>query len=177
VLAERPGSEVTNVAISGARVDDVIRLELPRLQGGTGLVLVEVGANDVVRHGAPAAFAASYARLLNGIVRRASGARLIVFGIPDLSISPLFAGRERAEIARLSRRDDQSVRAAAARYRAQFVDLYALSHAARAQSHRFLSGDDFHPSDAGHASIAAAAWPAVWRAITAQDRTAMTPRR
>jgi lysophospholipase L1-like esterase len=163
LLAERPGSRVDNVAIGGATVADVARLEVARLAGSHyDIAIVCVGANDVV-HATPAStFATGYRALLAGIARVAPGARVVCCGVPDVSISPLFAD-ERSTIRAASVANDRAVRAAARAAGASFVDLFAASRSMR-EADRFLGRDRFHPSDAGYALLANVLSPILERA-------------
>jgi lysophospholipase L1-like esterase len=164
LAAGRPGSEITNFAIGGTRASDVRRLEIGSLDPrATDLVLLVVGGNDVVRRTPAAAFAREYRALLAAIRTRVPGATVVAFGVPDVSRSPLFAD-SRAKTEALSRGDDAAVRRAAAANRAAFVDLFGYTHG-EATSDEFFSSDDFHPSDAGYARLAAFALPVVTRAL------------
>jgi len=165
IARERPGSEITSYAIGGTTVADVERLEVARLRGThPDAILLCVGGNDVVRRTDPAAFAASYARTVASIRTNAPAAKLIVFGVPDIAISPLFADFDAAAVERLSQVDDRAVRTTAARNGALFVDLFTLSKAAR-HNVGFFSSDQFHPSDDGHDRIARYALPTLERAL------------
>lgn len=165
LAAERPGSEITNVAIGGTRASDVRRLEVDSLDPrATDLVLLVVGGNDVVRRTPAAAFAREYAGLLAAIRARVPRATIVAFGVPDVARSPLFAD-SRPKTEALSRAADAAVRRAAAENGAAFVDLFGFT-VHEATSQEFFSSDDFHPSDAGYARLAAFALPVVTRALT-----------
>ncbi len=158
VLRRDPGAEITNVAVSGARVDDVLHHELARAQTSAATdVWVCVGGNDVTRGTDTARFAAEYEALLAAIRRRWPAARLAVFGVPDVSRSPLFAGAANREMRALAAADNTATRSAARRQHALFVDLFALG--AQVVPARDFAADNFHPSDAGHQAIADAARP------------------
>jgi lysophospholipase L1-like esterase len=159
-----PGSEVTNVAIGGSRVDDVRRLQVASLDPrSTDLVLVIVGGNDVVRRTPVTAFAREYRALLDAIRARVPRATVIAFGVPDVARSPLFADTRATTEAR-SRADDAAVRSAASAAHAAFVDLFAFTLHDRG-GEAFFSSDDFHPNDAGYGRLADFALPAVVRAV------------
>ncbi len=166
VLADRPGSEVTNQAIGGTRVADIARLEVPQLDARADLVLVIAGGNDVIRHTPLAQFARDERRLLAAIRLRAPHARIVVCGVPDVARSPLFADSF-ASTEAASRGADRIVRQESARVRAWFVDLFAFTHA-RVADPEFFSSDDFHPSDAGYAELAGVVVPIVRRALRAE---------
>ena len=153
LLLRRPGSRIDNMAIGGATVADVLRLEVPRLAGMRyDAIVICAGGNDVLRRTGGAEFARSYALLLERVRALVPGARLICCGVPDVGISPLFAD-EQAAIAAASARDDRSVRNAASAAGAAFVDLYSVTRAQR-DAARFLGRDRFHPSDRGYALFA-----------------------
>jgi lysophospholipase L1-like esterase len=163
ILAQRPGSEVTNDAIGGTRAADVTRLEVPQVEARTDLVLVIVGGNDVVRRTSPGEFATDYGRLLAAIRARAPHAVIVACGVPDVARSPLFADSY-ATTETLARTDDAAVRAATRTYGAAYVDLFSATKA-EGTNPDFFSSDDFHPSDAGYAQLARVALPVVLHAL------------
>ncbi len=156
----RPGSEITNTAIGGSTAADVLRLQTGRLhERRFDLVLLCVGGNDVVRGTPTAVFAREYRGLLSVIRRTAPAAALVAVGVPDVSISPLFADHAVA-VRRLAQADDEAARTAANAAGAAYVDLFNFTRRVRDPA-VFLSADRFHPSDSGHAQIAAQALPVV----------------
>jgi lysophospholipase L1-like esterase len=162
VLAQHPGSRIDNVSIGGATVADVVRLQVDRLRGTRyTCAIVCAGGNDVVRGTPEAAFASAYATLLARLARIVPGTRIICCGVPDVSVSPIFAD-ERAETLATAQRDNRAVRTAAHAAGAAFVDLFALTHAVH-DPQRFLSHDRFHPSDTGYAMLANALTPVLAR--------------
>ncbi|HEV3085805.1 MAG TPA: SGNH/GDSL hydrolase family protein [Candidatus Elarobacter sp.] len=166
VLERHPGSRIDDYAIPGSVAADVLRVQVPRLaQARADAVVVCVGGNDVVHRNGPAAFAATYARLVERVRALQPHAAIVLCGIPDVGLSPLFTGADHDEVAGLSRKDDATVRAIARRYGAAFVDLYAVTTHAHGSVNRFLSDDRFHPSDAGYAAFADALAPALLRAV------------
>jgi acyl-CoA thioesterase-1 len=164
--AERPGSEVTNLAIGGTTAVDVERLEVPRLADThPDVVLLEVGANDAVRRRSSTSFARDFASLVRALRRAVPRATVIVFNVPDIAVSPIFENASKPKLRSLVADYNRSVRGVARSTGATVVDLYAISERARNDIDRFFSADLFHPSDAGHEAIAAAAWPIVERSI------------
>ncbi|MFN2461280.1 MAG: GDSL-type esterase/lipase family protein, partial [Candidatus Velthaea sp.] len=67
----------------------------------------------------------------------------------------------------LAAADDTAARAAAAAARVRYVDLFKLVRARR-DPLEYLAGDRFHPSDAGHAAIAAVVLPHVRAALASR---------
>jgi lysophospholipase L1-like esterase len=167
LLAQRPGSRIDDLAIGGATAADVLRLQIPRLAyERADVAIVCVGGNDVVRRTEPAHFATTYREVVTHLRSALPHARLIVCGVPDVALSPLFSGRDATSIARLAAADDRAVRGIAHRSGAAFADLYGLTRRDRADARTLLSDDRFHPSDAGHAAFAAVLSPLVLRAAT-----------
>jgi lysophospholipase L1-like esterase len=165
VAALRPGSEITNLAIGGTTARDVRRLEVPRLaETAPQLVLLEAGANDAV-HRSAAEFARDFGALVAAVRRATPGARLVIFTVPDVSVSPIFEAAAKPQLHRLVVAYNASVGAEARRAHASIVDLYRFSEQARANSGRYFSADQFHPSDEGHGKIADDAWPVIRNAL------------
>lgn len=170
--ATHPGSEITNAAIGGSTASDVLRLQVPRLRERRfDIVIVCVGGNDVLRAIPASRFRRSYDRLIAAVRAAAPEAQLVAVGVPDVSVSPLFADHAGA-IRELARADDRAARAAVTAAGGRYVDLFSLTERDRGVP-GFLSQDRFHPSDAGHAQIAAKALPAVEAALR-DERTART---
>ncbi len=168
--ARRPGSEITNVAIGGSTAADVTRLQVSRLRDRQfDVVIVCVGGNDVVRGVPPALFARDYRELIAAIRMAAPRAALVAIGVPDVSVSPLFADHA-ASIHRLAATDDRAARDAVTQGGGRYVDLFSLTRQARTST-SFFSQDRFHPSDVGHERIAAAALPVVETALRVQRAT------
>lgn len=161
-----PAARIRSVAIGGATVADALRLEVPRLRATRGdVVIIEIGANDVVRHTRPASFASRFRTLLQEIRRIEPHAALVVVGIPDVAISPLFDGNDRPSIHRAALEDSRAAHDAAVESGARYVDLFAISDRLRRNSGRYLSADQFHPSTEGYTIIADAVYPAVEAAL------------
>lgn len=166
IRATRPSSEVTNLAIGGATTADVVRLELARIASTRpDLVVVEVGANDLVRRHPARTFAADYGRLVAGVRRAAPGSRIVLFNVPDISVSPIFEAAAKPPLRRLAVAYNAIVTGEARRSGLSVVDLFAFSERAHADPVRYFSADQFHPSDDGHAAIADAAWPTIRAAL------------
>ncbi len=160
------GSRIDDLAIGGATAADVLRLQVPRLahEAGAGVAILCVGGNDVLHRTPPGDFAATYSRLVAAVRSRLPGARLVLCGVPDVGLSPLFSGREAEVAARLAHDYDTTVRTTARRDGLAFADLYGATRAHRGGIGRLLSDDRFHPSDAGHALFADVLAPVLLRA-------------
>ncbi|HZZ86462.1 MAG TPA: SGNH/GDSL hydrolase family protein [Anaeromyxobacteraceae bacterium] len=157
--------QLANLCVSGARVADVVSGQLPHLDAvEPELVTVGVGINDVTNGTPVPVFEELYGQLLGRLA--ATGARVVVLEVPDLSLSPLATDQAaRLGIRRRVEAVNAIIHAAAARHRYQVVDLFLESRAELPGHPELLCSDRFHPSAAGYDRWAAALWPAVARAV------------
>ncbi len=141
--------ELAVLAVSGARVADVVDDQLPALAGfEPEVVFVSVGANDTVHFTSLRSFERRYRALVEGLPE---GARVVLLGVPDMGSIPRLAQPLRAVAGWRGRQLDEVVREVAAATGAAYVDIAgATGPAFRAEPDRFYAGDDYHPSDEGY---------------------------
>ncbi|MDO5736106.1 MAG: SGNH/GDSL hydrolase family protein, partial [Propionibacteriaceae bacterium] len=153
-LAEATGREVavTNLSVSGAVSDDVVRNQLPLLEtlGFTpDIVTLDIGANDVVFPGHdPETFARSMRVILPALPPGSFVADVPWFMIPGLD------GQSR----------DMAARAVSliAESGHHTVAIHEASRAVGRLGYlRYTSRDFFHPNDRGYSSWADAFWGAI----------------
>jgi len=122
-------------------------------KGPFDLVTLQIGVNDEFRGSGPVAFRPALRSLLTRAISLAGAnpSRVIVISIPDWSVTPYAAGRDRAAIAR--RIDDFNAvcRAAAGAADASYVEVTDLSRAA-GDDPRMLAPDRLHPSGRAYAT-------------------------
>ncbi len=118
-------------------------------RGPYGLVTLLVGVNDQFRGGSAAAYAPAFRGLLGHAVSFAGRRprRVVVLSLPDWSVTPYAAGRDRGAIARAIDAFNAVNRAAAAEAGARYVDVTADSRRAAADP-TLLAADGLHPSGA-----------------------------
>ena len=158
VAAASPGDravDLTVLAVSGARVGDVLDEQLPRVATARpDVVFVSVGANDVTHLTRTGDVAARYRRLLAGLP---NGVPVVVLGVPDMGSIPRLAQPLRALAGWRGRAVDEELRLAAAAAGATYVDIAgATGPAFRRDPGRLFAADRYHPSDAGSELWAAA---------------------
>ena len=145
------------LARSGARLRDVVAQQLPQvadLEERPDLVIVSVGANDVVHLTRRGTFRQQYASLLHAL----AGTRVVVLGIPDMASALVLAQPLRAVVGARARGVDRWIRSTAA----SFPDVHHIDIAKRPRTTKaadYLSADRYHPNEAGYglwASIVAA---------------------
>jgi lysophospholipase L1-like esterase len=151
---------LTVLARSGARVADVLRLQLPPVAALEPTeVFISVGANDATHLTGRSRFRRDYGRLLAGLP--ASVAQLVVLGVPDLGGLPRLAQPLRAVAGWRGRALTGDIRNLARRRHAVYVDIAAgTGPAFRHDPTRYFASDRYHPDDAGYhlwATVVAAA--------------------
>ena len=137
---------VGNLAVNGYTSDDVIRRELPALDGlRPAFVSLLIGVNDVVQCVSPTVYAANMERILDTLLARLTPDRVLTVATPDYTVTA--AGTDYGDP---SRRHDEIVaanetvaRLAGAR-QIPFVDTFDLS--LRAYDRTLVAGDGLHPS-------------------------------
>ena len=150
---------VVSLAVSGARIGDVLHRQLPRVPAGAAVVVIDVGANDVVHVGRVATFERRYQAVLRGLPARA---RVILLGVPDMGSPPRLDQPLRALVGWRGRQFDSVVRSLARSHHARYVDIAgATGPAFRRHPRQYFFADDYHPDAAGYRLWAEAVAPAL----------------
>lgn len=138
---------VANLAVNGSTTDDVIRHQLPSLDGlRSEFVSLLIGVNDVVQERPLATIELNIASILDDLVRRVGAGRIVTVAVPDYTVTP--AGADYGDPRR--RHDaivavNEAVAGTSADRGIAFVDIFDIS--LRAADHRELVADDgLHPS-------------------------------
>ena len=148
-LRGSPDVSVAVLAVSGARVADVLADQVPKVAGlRPDLVLISVGANDTVHLTGRGTFRQTYDELVRALP---SGVPVVLLGVPDMGAIPRFAQPLRAVSGWRGRHLDAEVRLVAARTGAVYADIAGPTGPSfRRHPKRYFAADDFHPSDAGY---------------------------
>lgn len=164
---ERP-VELTSLAVSGDRVADVVADQVDQLaELRPDVVLVSIGANDVVHLSSRADFRRGYDALVAAVP---AGALLVILGVPDMGapdryLQPLrsiagLRGRQLDEVSRAVARDNDAV----------YVDIAGeTGPQMRADRGRYFAADRYHPSDEGYALWADAVLEQLVPALAARE--------
>jgi lysophospholipase L1-like esterase len=138
-LREREGRSwrVVNLSVTGARLPDVVRVQLPRLNDAAkpDLVTCAAGANDIIRFGFP---------------RAREALRVLIRGLPPGAI---LATCPQGLLPRRTLELNRIIRAEAPVAGLRIADVWA--HTGPPWSGKY-AGDDFHPNEAGYAEWCAA---------------------
>ena len=149
-VADRSGpSHVEVLAVSGARVADVIRDQVPRLAGRRpDAIFISVGANDATHLSSTDDFRDNYGRLLDALP---AGVPIVALGVPDMGAPPRLAQPLRAFAGWRGRLLDRVIRDLTKRPGVTYVDIAGPTGSSfRRDPDRYFAGDHFHPSGAGY---------------------------
>jgi len=154
IRAADPTARLTNFAVGGAVAQDVAQTQVPGASGSAATdIWLCVGGNDVT-HATPTDQFSTTERALVAALRAAwPQAHIVVFGVPDVSRSPLLPGLAKIKLHNDAALDDAAARDAAKAGAADFIDLFSFSDRSLDVSEDF-SADAFHPNDRGYAAIA-----------------------
>jgi lysophospholipase L1-like esterase len=163
----RPGARVVNLCVSGARTDDVLRGQLPRVVAAQPTIItVGIGINDLTNNVPVERFAQNYEEIITRL-QRATGVPIVATNIPDIAPAPAVPEYARAEVARRIGLFNARIDEIAARRGVKLVDAYKLSREIIPAHPEFFSADGFHPSDEGYEYWAKMMWPTVKDALGA----------
>lgn len=159
IVALRPGSEVTNLCVSGATTGDVLRRQLERgIRSDPHLITLGIGINDIGHGVSLEQFSKNYEELLSRL-RTDTKAAIVVTNIPDISSAPRIPPSARQEYHQLIVAFNQKLGEIASRHQVSLFDIYAVTHEQLASHPEFFSADGFHPSDEGYQFWAEQMWP------------------
>ena len=153
LVARERGERVTNLAVSGATLAEVVTVQLPQVAAlGPDRLYVSVGANDVTHLTRVEDFFRDYRDLLG---RLPTDLDVVVLGVPDMGAPPRLAQPLRAIAGWRGRRLEEEVRRAVARRpdgdRFTYVDIRGETGPPfRAEPDRYFADDRYHPSVAGY---------------------------
>jgi lysophospholipase L1-like esterase len=143
---------VANLGVNGYTSADLIRDELPALDGlGPEFVTLLIGVNDVVRRVHIVDYERNVVRILGALLGRLAADRIVAVAIPDYTVTPAGAdyGDPRSQHDGIVAANTTLSRLAAERG-IPFVDIVDLSLAA-ATDRGLVADDGLHPSGAQYA--------------------------
>ncbi len=141
--------DVQVVAVSGARVADVVASQVDLVDPEADVVIISVGANDTTHVTSTGTFATDYATMLAALP---DDATVVALGVPDLGSVTRLAQPLRSIAAWRGGSYDAIVRDASAAAGAIYVDIAGgTGPSFRADPDGLLAADHYHPSDDGYA--------------------------
>ena len=157
-----PRATAVNLGIGGATSADVAAGQVRRAVAAVPhLVTLSVGPNDITTRVPVTSFERRLDEILT-ILARETPAVIVVNLLPDIAITPRFRASEvREAVARQTVLFNEALRRQADAHGAEVVDLYTASQREVPEQPGLLSGDGYHPSDAGYARWAELMWDGV----------------
>lgn len=139
-----------NLGKGGARVKDVIELQLPKaISLKPDLVTISVGANDLRHKTKLKDFEKGYYFLIKTL-REKTNAQIIISNIPDISLLPSLSIFVKYLAKFMSRRLNRVIAKHAKQFKCILIDLYEGSRIYSKKYKDLIAGDGFHPSDRGY---------------------------
>ncbi|HEX8653350.1 MAG TPA: SGNH/GDSL hydrolase family protein [Pyrinomonadaceae bacterium] len=161
----RPDSRLTNVCVSGAQTEDVLRTQIgTALAARPTLLTLGIGINDVGHGVTVERFAQNYEEIIKRL-RAGTSASIVITNIPDISLAPAIPATMRDDVARRVNLFNERIKEVAGRHNLIVVDAHTATHEVIRSSPTFFSDDGFHPSDEGYERWAEMMWPTVRAAI------------
>lgn len=165
IVERRPGSDLTNLCVSGATTSDVLRNQLKSgVLATPNLVTLGIGINDIGHGLSVEQFSKNYDEILSRL-RNGTKATIVITNVPDISSAPRIPEIIRPEYQRLIIEFNSKLEEIAARHGVIVFDVYTITREQLPAHPEFFSGDGFHPSDKGYELWAEKMWPTVARAI------------
>ena len=128
---------VINLSRSGAKLDDLLSQQLPKLQGmQPDIVTVDIGANDIAHGTASSVMIEDYKRLIGGL----SSYPVVFANLPDF----MWGTQQRNTTAL-----NTTIVSLCSQYGLQLADLHQATHAKMWFFNEYAA-DGFHPSNRGH---------------------------
>lgn len=165
----RPGSKLSNVCVSGATTDDLIRDQLQKgVELNPDLVTVGIGINDVGHGLTLEQFSKNYEEILSTLKEK-THAQIVVANIPDVSSAPRIPSVMRNSYQQQIIQFSQRLEEIAKRHGVVVFDVYSITKDELPSHPEYFSNDGFHPSDEGYELWATHMWPTVAQVIGAPE--------
>jgi lysophospholipase L1-like esterase len=149
-----PGSAFVNVGVSGSIALQARTAQLPgALAQRPTVVSIWLAVNDMNATIEPASYANDLGAIIDALVS-GTGAKIFVGNVPDLRPVPAYKDTDKAALFQLIGGYNAAIAAIAARYPGRVVAVDLFTGSAPLVSTITVSGDGFHPSDAGYQLIA-----------------------
>jgi lysophospholipase L1-like esterase len=149
-----PGSAFVNVGVSGSIALQARTAQLPgALAQRPTLVSIWLAVNDMNATIEPASFANDLGAIVDALVS-GTEAKIFVGNVPDVRPVPAYKDADKVALFALINGYNSAIAAIAAKYPGRVVAVDLFTGSAPLVSTLTVSGDGFHPSDAGYQLIA-----------------------
>jgi lysophospholipase L1-like esterase len=165
LVERRPGSKLTNLCVSGATTEDLVRGQLERgVAMNPDLVTVGIGINDIGHGLTIDQFANNYEKILSTLTEK-THAQIVVTNIPDISNGPRIPGPMRSAYQQQIISFNERLEEITKRHGVTVFDMYTISKDELPSHPEYFSSDGFHPSDEGYEMWATQMWPTLAKVI------------
>ncbi len=149
-----PGSAFVNVGVSGSIALQARTAQLPgAIAQRPTVVSIWLAVNDMNATIEPASYANDLGAIVEALVS-GTEAKIFLGNVPDVRPVPAYTEADKAALFRLIQAYNQVIAAIAARHPTRVVAVDLFTGSAPLVSTITVSGDGFHPSDAGYQLIA-----------------------
>ncbi len=168
-VARRTGRpvDVEVLAVSGARIGDVLDQQLPRLTGTPDIVFISAGANDTTHVTSLEDFEQRYEAVLAKLPASTS---VVLLGVPDMGSTTRLAQPLRVIAGIRANQLDNVVHDLARRHDLAYVNIASQTGPKfRADPDRYFAADHYHPNDQGYTVWADAITPVLAWQLARRD--------
>ena len=149
-----PGSAFVNVGVSGSIALQARSAQLPgAIAQRPTVVSIWLAVNDMNATIEPASYANDLGAIVDGLVS-GTEAKIFIGNVPDVRPVPAYAEADKAALFGLIQAYNQVIAAIASKHPGRVVAVDLFTGSAPLVSTITVSGDGFHPSDAGYQLIA-----------------------
>lgn len=149
-----PGSAFVNVGVSGSIALQARTAQLPgALAQRPTVVSIWLAVNDMNATIEPASYANDLGAIVDALVS-GTEAKIFIGNVPDIRPVPAYADADKAALFRLIQAYNSVIAAIAAKHPGRVIAVDLFTGSAPLVSTITVSGDGFHPSDAGYQLIA-----------------------
>ena len=152
-LQQRHPATMANVAVSGARMDDVRKLQLPQVvRLRPDVVLISAGANDVTHLTRVERMRDDLRAIVSALTAANPDVNIVITGSPDMGSPPRIPRLLRGIASRRTKQVNRMFRAEAARLGLTFAPIADLTGPMFRSDRTLFAADRFHPNDRGYAT-------------------------
>jgi acyl-CoA thioesterase I len=164
----RPGSTLSNLCVSGATTEDLVRGQLEKgVALNPDLVTIGIGINDIGHGLTLEQFSKNYEEILTTLKEK-THAQIVVTNIPDVSSAPRIPSSMKSTYQRQIDQFCQRLEEIAMRHGVTVFDVYSITKDELPSHPEYFSNDGFHPSDEGYELWATHMWPTVEQVLLIQ---------
>jgi acyl-CoA thioesterase I len=165
-LAQHNTINMTNLSVSGARMSDVRRLQLPIAEAlRPDIVLVSAGANDVTHLTSVRSMRADLHVIVSTLRAANTDVKIVITGSPDMGSPPRVPRLLRRLAAWRTKQVNRMFRSEAGAYDLEFAPIADVTGPLFRKDRSLFASDRFHPNDRGYAT---------WNAVLNETLTQAT---